>query len=304
MTNPTPEDTRGILSPGRMMRHVEFARYPAPAELAGLVDWFWSVAWRLPMGFAHRQDVVPQPGVNVSVGCAPPPGADPPPGPYPVRCTVNGVSTGMSTRVLRGEGWNLAAKTTTGGFGAWVDDVSVLNDAALPVDDVLDLSAIGLDGSVLAHSVDPQTMDDGAALLASTLARLLESRPAARIELAREVAAVSARAERDRSIRRVDELARLTGVTRRTLQRMFATCAGVSPTWVIRRYRLLDAAEHVRDGDPVDWAALASDLGYSDQAHLTRDFTTTIGVSPAAYARSQAEAQLRPGEPENGEWEN
>ena len=27
----------------------------------------------------------------------------------------------------------------------------------------------------------------------------------------------------------------------------------------------------------MDWAALASDLGYADQAHLTRDFTVTIG---------------------------
>ena len=27
----------------------------------------------------------------------------------------------------------------------------------------------------------------------------------------------------------------------------------------------------------MDWAALASDLGYADQAHLTRDFTATIG---------------------------
>ena len=34
----------------------------------------------------------------------------------------------------------------------------------------------------------------------------------------------------------------------------------------------------------MDWAALASDLGYADQAHLTRDFTVTIGVPPARYA--------------------
>jgi AraC-like DNA-binding protein len=29
---------------------------------------------------------------------------------------------------------------------------------------------------------------------------------------------------------------------------------------------------------------LAADLGYADQAHLTRDFTATIGISPTRYA--------------------
>jgi AraC-like DNA-binding protein len=36
----------------------------------------------------------------------------------------------------------------------------------------------------------------------------------------------------------------------------------------------------------VEWAHLAADLGYSDQAHLVRDFTQTVGVSPTAYARA------------------
>jgi AraC-like DNA-binding protein len=35
----------------------------------------------------------------------------------------------------------------------------------------------------------------------------------------------------------------------------------------------------------VDWAALAADLGYADQAHLSRDFTATLGVPPSRYHR-------------------
>jgi AraC-like DNA-binding protein len=38
-------------------------------------------------------------------------------------------------------------------------------------------------------------------------------------------------------------------------------------------------------GEPVDWAALARDPGYADQAHLTRDFAATIGVPPSRYAQ-------------------
>jgi len=57
---------------------------------------------------------------------------------------------------------------------------------------------------------------------------------------------------------------------------------------VIRRYRLLDAAEAVRTGDPVPWAGLAAALGYADQAHLIRDFRAATGQTPAAYAASVA----------------
>jgi AraC-like DNA-binding protein len=58
---------------------------------------------------------------------------------------------------------------------------------------------------------------------------------------------------------------------------------GVSPKWVMRRARLHEAALRADGGEPVDWAALAFDLGYADQAHLTREFTATIGVPPSRY---------------------
>ena len=64
----------------------------------------------------------------------------------------------------------------------------------------------------------------------------------------------------------------------------------MGPKWVIRRYRMHEAAARVADGEEVDWAGLAGALGYADQAHFTRDFTATIGMSPARYARACARA--------------
>lgn len=280
---PDPHDTRGIISPTEFRRHVEFERYDASIdELVGLVEWSWSVRWDLPMGFVHRQHLVSHPGVNISVGTAPPPGTDPPPGPYRLRSVVNGVTTDLTTRTLSGHGWNAAARTTVGGFGAWADDVAALNDIVVPIDELL-----GIDGDSLAARVADLSLPEGIAVLEAALADVLERRAPQRVKAAREVAAVAAVAERDRSVRGVTELASYAGVTSRTLQRMFASYAGVSPTWVIRRYRLIDAAELVRDGEQVDWSAVAADLGYADQAHLTRDFTTTLGQSPAAYAKAQ-----------------
>ena len=58
---------------------------------------------------------------------------------------------------------------------------------------------------------------------------------------------------------------------------------GVSPKWVICRYRFLEAAERAVAADNLSWAGLAADLGYSDQAHLVRDFKRMLGVTPGQY---------------------
>jgi AraC-like DNA-binding protein len=95
------------------------------------------------------------------------------------------------------------------------------------------------------------------------------------------------RAAADAAITRADQLAAAYDVGLRRLQRLFAEHVGVGPKWVIRRYRLHEAAARAADGGDLDLVRLAADLGYSDQAHLTRDFTAIVGVSPARYARSQ-----------------
>jgi AraC-like DNA-binding protein len=89
----------------------------------------------------------------------------------------------------------------------------------------------------------------------------------------------------DRRILKVEDVADRFGLHPRTLQRLFNQYVGVSPKWVIQRYRLHEAAEQVADGAAANWAKLAQDLGYFDQAHFIRDFKAMIGSTPAEYAR-------------------
>lgn len=277
-----PDDTRGIVNPARMLRHVSFARYPVPAELEGLIAFGWSVEWDLPTGFTHSQQVLPFPTVNLSVGDAPPPGDDPGPGPFPVRAYLTGVTRTVTTRVLVGRGRNVAVRSTIGGFGAFIDDVSALDEveAAEPP------APVG--GPRLDHSeIEALAPAPAIERLFAHLVGLLDHCPARRVAAAREVATWSAAAEADHEIRTVGQLAGVAGVTPRTLQRMFVRHAGISPTWVLRRFRLLEAIERVRGGQEVSWAEIAVELGYADQAHLTRDFTRTIGVPPSEYASRQ-----------------
>ena len=87
----------------------------------------------------------------------------------------------------------------------------------------------------------------------------------------------------DRSITRVEQLSERCKLTLRGLQRLFAQYVGLSPKWVIQRYRLHEAIERLATGSPPDWAALALELGYFDQAHFIRDFRRMTGWAPLAY---------------------
>jgi AraC-like DNA-binding protein len=59
---------------------------------------------------------------------------------------------------------------------------------------------------------------------------------------------------------------------------------GAGPKWLIRLYRIKEAAARIEEGDVVDWADLAGQLGYADQSHFINDFRRLVGRSPGEYA--------------------
>ena len=277
---PVERDSRGILDPWLLRQRVRLTRYPPTPALDGLVDWFWAVAWELPDGIEHRQQVLTHPGANLSVGHADGTGAGH--GAAPVEARLNGVARGLTTRTLVGRGWTVAALTRPGGLGAFVGGRAAdFTDRVVPLG-----PAIGTDEPALVRDVAAQPEPEARA---GRLARALEqAADPGRVRPARQVADVARLAETDRSVRRLGDLCERSGITGRTLQRLFLSYAGVSPTWVLRRYRLLEVAEIVREGGPVSWAQVAADLGYADQAHLITDFRAATGQTPAAYAAAQS----------------
>jgi AraC-like DNA-binding protein len=275
---PVEQDSRGILNPWLLRQRVRLTRYPAGPALEGLVDRLWAVRWDLPAGLIHRQQVLTHPGANFSIGHPNARRGQHQPG--PVEARLNGVARRLTTRVLVGQGWAVAAMTRPGGLGAFISE-----SAAQFTDQVVPLGeAIGADETALVTLVTGEPEEAArVALLAAALERAVQ---AGKVPTASQVTSVARIAETSRAIRRLGDLSTAAGLGPRTLQRMFLHYAGVSPTWVIRRYRLLEAAEAVRNGERVSWAEVAADLGYADQAHLTRDFRAATGQTPAAYASS------------------
>jgi AraC-like DNA-binding protein len=88
---------------------------------------------------------------------------------------------------------------------------------------------------------------------------------------------------------RVENLAVDLGLSERQLRRRFHAAAGYGPKTlqrVLRFGRFLAAADG--DGAEPDFARIALEAGYADQAHLTRECTRLAGLAPAALLRARA----------------
>ncbi|MGZ4444052.1 MAG: helix-turn-helix domain-containing protein [Nocardioidaceae bacterium] len=251
-----------IVRPRQAEQLLTVERMSVGEALAPYVDYLWYVGWRLDE--PHEQQVVPQPRIHVAAEDG--------------RLLVHGIGRSTFTRRLVGTGHTLGASFLPGGFRCLLgSSVGALSDRVLPAADVL-----GVDDRPAAAAV---LGSEDRAEMATALEGYLAGLDPVPDPVAVQVRELVARAETDRSVTRAEALARLAGVSLRTLQRLFTEYVGTGPKWVIQRYRILDAAAAAHGGEPVDWAALAAELGFSDQAHLTRVFTQVVGTPPASYRR-------------------
>ncbi|GGM60931.1 AraC family transcriptional regulator [Micromonospora sonchi] len=259
-------DSRGILDPARLMRRVRFRRHLPAAPLQRWVEHYWLVDWELTEPFEQR--VVPHPAVNVVFQRD---------GDGPEHAEVAGVGLDVFSIVLAGTGRVCGVQFRPGGFHPfWRRSVAGLTGRRRPFAELADRwPPAAAPRRVICAGTDA----DRCRALDELLTGWAPRPDPVTDEALRLVEAIRA----DRAVRRVDEFARDHGLSIRRLQRLFRTRVGVGPKWVIRRYRLHEAIERTTDGPP-DWAALAAELGYADQAHLIRDFTTITGISPGTYS--------------------
>ena len=260
------DPTRGILYPARLPR---FARVPPPPAAAELVAWFWIPEWDIAPGRSSRQEIVSYPASNLVVEIG--------------GVGFAGPTTRLSHRDLTGHGWAVGALLRPAATPPLADPASAV-DGYLPVD-LPDLHAAVASAMT---APDPATRHTAAtAAFADWLARRVPA-PGEEARLANAMADVLMT---DAAIRRVEDAADRLAVSVRTLQRLARRYVGLTPSAMIRRRRLQEAAQRVREHPDVDLSAIAADLGYADHAHLTNDFRVVLGFTPSRY-RSR-----RPGAP-------
>ena len=256
---PETASTRGILRPHEGRRHFALTRELPSGDLATWVERHWMVEWDLDE--PYTQELLNHPTINLAV--------------EPGTAGVHGIRTARDRKRIAGRGRVVGVKFRPGAFQPfWGRSVHLLTNRTVPLEDVFGAGAAELAERVRAEPARPfAVMED------FLRARL----PAPDPNLDMLAAIVTTMLE-DPAVARVDALAARHGLSTRTLQRLFRRYVGVSPKWVLKRYRLHEAAERIAEGRDGDWAATALDLGYFDQAHFVRDFTALIGTSPARYA--------------------
>lgn len=255
----------GILNPWAEGVRFVLARHAPAPDLAYFVERHWSVRWDLAA--PYPQETLPQPCVNLVFEDS---GA-----------RFYGLGTKRFSVMLSGEGWVFGTKFRPGAFlPVWRRPMTELVDRSVPLADVLGAASRGVWKTVRAADSDDACVAAVEALLRATLPTDHDPRVA-------EVAAIVKIALDTSALGRVEELATAAGQSTRALQRLFRRYLGVGPKWVIRRFRIHEAATRVAEGGTINWARLAQDLGYFDQAHFIKDFKDQVGQTPTEYAGQQ-----------------
>jgi AraC-like DNA-binding protein len=251
--------TRGILRPHEGRRHFQLTRELPSDDLAPWVERHWMVEWDLQT--PYTQELLNHPTVNLAVEAE--------------HAGIFGIRTARDRKTIAGAGRVVGVKFRPGGFQPFFGrSVHTLTNRVVP------LSAVfGAAGDELAEAVRAEPNTPFSVMEAFLRARRPEPDPQLEV-----LAAIVRTMLDDPAVVRVDELAARHALSPRTLQRLFRRYVGVSPKWVLQRYRLHEAAERIAEGRDGDWAATALELGYFDQAHFIRDFKALIGASPAQYA--------------------
>ncbi|WP_336652601.1 MULTISPECIES: AraC family transcriptional regulator [unclassified Leucobacter] len=258
------EDRRGVLYPKRLP---SFHRLPPPLSVQRAVRWLWIPEWDLPAGQESRQEVLPFPACNLVV--------------EPSGVSVVGPATRRSERVLTGRGWAVGALLRPAAVPVLAPHPGAIRDSARPVDDPQLHAAVTRAITDTAASGDERRAEAAALLSEWIAARLPEPDSLAGCDGALANALADALA--DPGIVRVDQLSERLHASTRTLQRLADRCFGLSLHSMIRRRRIQEGAEQLREHPELSIAALASDLGYADHAHFTTDFKRLLGVTPSEY---------------------
>lgn len=252
---------RGVLYPRVSQQHYSLTRFPAGPGLGHLVAHLWVVEWDLSEPFTAH--VLPHPNVNLCV--------------MPGHSRISGTGRRVFVQRLEGAGRVVGVTFRPGAFRLLHDaPARSLTDRELPVTAVYDVDVAGLERTV-------RDLDVPAALL--RVEEVLRTRvppPDAQAALAGEIVDT---AVADRSLGRVEGLAARFALPAWRLQRLFADSVGVTPKWVLMRARLHDATDAAGGERQPDWARLAAELGYCDQAHLIRAFKAATGMTPVEYVR-------------------
>ncbi|MDT9595208.1 AraC family transcriptional regulator [Nocardioides zeae] len=255
---------------GRTRPSPPIHRYTPSPDLADLVDRYWIPVWSLAE--PTTQSTLQHPVCLVVVS--------------DTYARFYGVTRGLSTVTLSGDGYAAGVMLRPAAGRLLLGrPVGGLTDGHCDLGELE-----GLDGAALTAEVralmDPAPGDPVAhrAVIEAYERRLRRFLPVD--EQGMLINTVVDWLREHPEVTRVAEVAAALDLGERALHRLVEQRVGLSPKWLLQRRRLHDAVVALKAGE-TSLAAIAADLGYSDQAHFTHDFRTVTGMTPGSYLADQ-----------------
>jgi AraC-like DNA-binding protein len=264
MDKSTMGKPRGVLNLKAGAKKFQLSRYPPAQDLSFFVERYWIVSWDLRGQEPYVQETLPYPCINLVF--------------EKERTRVYGVTTGKFARLLEGQGRVFGIKFKPGAFYPFVKaPVSQLTNDSISL-----YAAFGIDSKPLEEAI--LSREDAGEMIELAEHFLRERLP----ERDKNVTIINEIVDciiTHPEITKVDDVVSRLHLNKRTLQRLFRHYVGVSPKWVIKRYRLHEVAERLASGEALDWSEMVLELGYADQAHFIKDFKALVGKTPLDYMK-------------------
>jgi AraC-like DNA-binding protein len=247
---------------------VRLERYPAPPGLEDFVRHYWITSWRVPVGAQLARQVLAYPSCNLVVQSA--------------TASLVGPTTGLSVQHLEGSSWAFGVLLRpAAGYRLTGAPLSALVNSTLTADRLPDGDRLSSSiRDIVAPAPDAEGSHSAAIRAYEAWFRALAITPDAQDLLVNQIAHSI---ERDSELVRVTDVARRFGLERRALERLLAKRVGISPKQLIQRRRLQEAAHAINTGGGGDLSRLATELGYADYSHFSREFAAVTGKTPAEF---------------------
>jgi AraC-like DNA-binding protein len=259
---------KGILNPKAGEKKFQLSRYLPARDLSFFVERYWTVHWDLRGQEPYLSENLPYPCVNLVFEKG--------------KSRIYGVVKQRFSYLLTGKGRVFGIKFKPGAFYPFIKiPVSSFTDSSLTFQEAFGVDSQALETAILSA--------ENAGRMIELAENFLRERLPERDEMIVVINQVIDQIIDDREITKVDDVVDRLPLSKRTLQRLFNQYVGVSPKWVIKRYRLHEAADQLAGGEVVNWPELALELGYFDQAHFIKEFKTIVGRTPVEYARHTGE---------------
>lgn len=273
----TINSNRGVLHNSKSQLNYSLQRVAVQEKLSVFIDQYWFVEWNLIDKKNHTQQNLPDPAIHITIENG--------------SILLYGPIKQRFTQVLSGRGCIFGIKFQIGGFypiskqiqSQLCDQVinlnNYFNDLNIELLHKIEVTPNLQQKAQLANTFFEQLFDPQSVLYIEDLAHATTQ-----INKVKEIVSII---KTQHNITKVNTLCDHLNINSRSLQRLCNQMIGLSPKWLIRKFRMhevLARLEH-QPISTINWQDYVNDLEYLDQAHFIHDFKSFTGYTPQTYLK-------------------